>query len=121
MLYPEAGHNGDTLRVIAQEWAAVLEEQEAAESEFLAAMRVLKRRCKFFPTPADLYEALVWVREHPPSAQYPLLPEPGPSPERLARTRQACRIISAQLTGQMSASEASKRLDALFAGSGRMA
>lgn len=112
-LHPECGHNGKTLYVVAQEWAAVLEHEEASTAEFLDALAVVKRRCKFFPTPADLVEGLREIREHPPRIPEQMrLPEPEFTPEKQARVRACCAIIAAQLARQITPDEASRRLNA---------
>lgn len=101
-LYPEAGHNSGSIRVVAEEWAALLKREEASTTEFLAAMEVVKRRCRFFPTPHDLAEALKHVRENPPriGEQYRLEePPPGISDEKRERVRKAIDIIRRQFTG----------------------
>ena len=82
-LHPECGHNGKTLRLVAEEWAALLKREEATTREFLDALDVIARHCKFFPTPADLYEALREVREHPPRIPERFrLTEPPQNPKR---------------------------------------
>lgn len=101
-LYPEAGHNSGSIRVVAEEWAALLKREEAATTEFLAAMSVIKRRCRFFPTVADLSDALRHVRENPPriGEQYRLEePPPGISDEKRERVRKAIDIIRRQISG----------------------
>lgn len=112
-LYPEAGHNGKTLRIVAEEWAALLHAEEASERELMDALAVVKRRCRFFPKTADLKEALDWVREHPPR-----IPESRRLPEADSRpmsekAKRAAEIIAAQLTKRITPQEASRQIAAL--------
>lgn len=113
-LYPEAGHNGKTLRIVAEEWAALLNAEAASAREFLDTMAVVKRRCHFFPTTADLKESLDWVREHPPRIpENRRLEEPGPTPESREKAAACCAIISRQLKREITPEEASRELAAL--------
>lgn len=120
-LYPEAGHNSGSIRVVAEEWAALLKREEASTTEFIAAMEVVKRRCRFFPTPHDLAEALQYVREHPPRIdEARRLPEPPPggmSDEKRERLRRAIDIIRRQISGprehRLRPDEARRRINAL--------
>ena len=102
---------------MAEEWAALLKREEATTREFLDALDVIARHCKFFPTPADLYEALREVREHPPRIpeRFRLTepPHTGRSEAQKARVRQCREIIAAQLTRRITPVEASRRLNAL--------
>ena len=117
LLYPQAGHNAESLNVVAWEWARMLDDLGANNVEFADAMAVVKRRCRFFPTPADVAEALRWVREHPPRVPEERRLEAysfGPdSEERRQKTQQAIAIITAQLTKQITPEEASRRIAAL--------
>ena len=117
LLYPEAGHNADSLNVLAWEWARLLDAWEVNHIEFRDAMVVVKSRCRFFPTPGDLKAAIDAIRENPPR-----VPESrrlqdysfGPIPEeRRAKTQEAIAIIAAQLKREITPDEASRRIAAL--------
>ena len=119
-LHPTCGHNGDTLRVVTQEWADMLQREEASTQEFLAALNVVKGRCRFFPSLADLKDALLWVREHPPltdEAHRLPVPPAGIPPEKRERVRKAIDIIRRQFTGpkeqRLNPEEARRQIRAL--------
>lgn len=117
LLYPQAGHDDASLNVVAWEWARVLDDLGANNVEFADAMAVVKRRCRFFPTPADLAEALRWIRENPPRVpESRRLPEYsfGPIPEERRRKQdEAIAVITAQMTKRITPEEAARRIAAL--------
>lgn len=104
VLYPEAGHNGASLALLAGEWHDLLTEEDVQADEFVAAMRRVKKRCRFFPKIADVLEGVRDLREHPPQIdEAHRLPEPPPgggiSDEKRERVRRAIDIIRRQFTG----------------------
>ena len=66
--FPEAGHNTATLRALSADWLDLLGGEDVSQAEFVAAIRQVKLKCKFFPKVADMMEAVRHMREHPASS-----------------------------------------------------
>lgn len=118
MLYPEAGHNGDTIPVLAEQWRDLLADEDVAEQEFVWAMRRAKKRCKFFPTIADVLEGVHEYREHPPARVDAAhrLPQESAVPlsaEEIARNKARLDVIAAQIARKIAAEEAAVMLEKL--------
>lgn len=65
--YPEPGHNGMTLREIADDWRDLMADEDVSEAEFVQAVRRHKKRSDFFPKLADILAGVRECREHPPA------------------------------------------------------
>jgi len=63
--YPEAGHNGDSLRQISADYFEDLTDDRTSQAEFLQAVKLARRRCKFFPKIADIIELRNELRANP--------------------------------------------------------
>lgn len=118
MLYPEAGHNGATLALLAEQWRDLLADEQVDEAEFVWAMRRAKKRCRFFPKPVDVLEGVQAYREHPPAklgAAHRLPAEsvvPLTADER-ARNVKKIAVLIAQAARQISPEEAADELQAI--------
>ncbi len=55
--YPEAGHTGETIALISEDYFEDLTSEQVALNQFQAAMKIVRKRCKFFPKVADILEA----------------------------------------------------------------
>lgn len=121
VLYPEAGHNGATLVILAEQWQDLLADDAVDEAEFIWAMRWVKRHCRFFPKIADILEGVRAYREHPPAtvdakqrlAEESMVPV---TPEERARNRKRIAVMLAQLSHQISPEEAADELQAIAEG-----
>lgn len=115
LLYPEAGHNGQTLPHLAEQWADLLADEDVAEPEFVWAMRRAKKKCKFFPTIADILEGVTEYREHPPARvdaahRLPQASVVPLSPEEIERNKQCIGILAEQAARKITAEEAATRM-----------
>jgi len=64
--YPEAGHTGATLRVIASDYFEDLTEDRTSQEEFLQVVKLARRRCSFFPKVSDIIKLRDEIRANPP-------------------------------------------------------
>lgn len=118
VLYPEAGHNGNTIPALAEQWRDLLADEDVAEAEFLWAVRRAKKKCRFFPKIADIMEGVTEYREHPPATvdaahrlpQESIVPL---SPEEIARNQARLAILTKQFTGKLTAQEALEQMRTL--------
>lgn len=116
VLYPEAGHNGETLNFLAELWQDLLADEDVSEPEFLWAMRRAMKKCRFFPKIADIMEGVDKYREEPPTkVTYPahMLPQQSAvalSPEEIARNKAKLEVIKLQLARQITTEEAEQRI-----------
>ena len=115
VLYPEAGHNGNTIPALAEQWRDLLADEDVAEPEFVWAMRRAKKKCKYFPNIADIMEGVTEYREHPPAridAAHRLPQESAVplSPEEIERNKQRIDILAAQMARKITAEEAAIRM-----------
>lgn len=123
VLYPEAGHNGATLVLLAEQWQDLLADDGVNEAEFVWAMRRAKKHCRFFPKIADILEGVRAYREHPPPAATVdarhRLPEESVVPltaEERARNVKKIAVLMAQAAHQISPEEAADELRAIAEG-----
>ena len=121
VLYPEAGHNGATLALLAEQWRDLLTDESVDEAEFVWAMRRAKKRCRFFPKPVDVLEGVQAYREHPPAKVDAAhrLPEESVVPltaEERARNVKKIAVLIAQAARQISPEEAADELRAIAEG-----
>lgn len=115
LLFPEAGHNGETIPHLAEQWQDLLADEDVAEPEFRWAMRRAKKRCRFFPKIADIMEGVTEYREHPPAridAAHRLPQESSVplSPEEIERNKARLEIIGQQAARKITAEEAAIRM-----------
>ena len=121
VLYPEAGHNGATLVLLAEQWQDLLADDAVTEAEFVWSMRRAKKHCRFFPKIADILEGVRAYREHPPAtvdAKHRLAEESTVplTPDEKARNRKRIAVMLAQLSHQISPEEAADELQAIAEG-----
>ena len=104
--FPEAGHNAVTLRALSADWLDLLSGEDVSKTEFVAAIRRAKMKCKFFPKVADLMEAVQHMREHPPevdqSRQLTAQGEAPMSQEEIDRNVRRLKILADQIAGKIS-------------------
>lgn len=55
--YPEAAHNGDTINALAEDWEEDLAVHNITMPTFMAAVKICRRECKFYPKIADVLAA----------------------------------------------------------------
>lgn len=119
VLYPEAGHNGASLEILAEQWADLLADEDVSEDEFCWAIRRAKKRCKFFPKPADIMEGVGEYRHNPPptvDAAHRLPQESAVclSPEEIERNKARLEILTLQAANKISPQDAARRMELLF-------
>lgn len=52
--YPNCGHSEETLQVVAEDWYETFH-QNYTDAEFVEAVKVARRQCRFFPTEKDVF------------------------------------------------------------------
>ncbi len=55
--YREAGYDPDQLEFLVEEYFEDLSDEQVTSGQFQAAIKIARRRCKFFPKVADILEA----------------------------------------------------------------
>lgn len=119
VLYPEAGHNGNTISVLAEQWRDLLADEDVSEPEFLWAVRRAKKKCRFFPKPADILEGVNEYRERLPdrvdeARRLPQSSAVALSPEEIRRNKERLEIIAMQAAKKISPEDATRRLSRLM-------
>lgn len=110
--YPEAGHNGKSISILADDWFDLLSEEDVSSTEFAAALRQAKKRCRFFPKLADLMENIREIRANPPvidqDRQLTAQGEAPMSQEQIDRNVRRLKILADQIAGKITADEADR-------------
>ena len=121
VLYPEAGHNGASIEILAEQWADLLsdDDEDVSEAEFLWAIRRAKKRCKFFPKVADIMEGVNEYRERPPATvdaahRLPQESVVNLSPAEIERNKARLEILALQAQNKISPQDAARRMEMLF-------
>jgi len=76
--YPESGINGSALSILAEDYTDDLLSEYISIREFLHSVKMVRKRCLFFPKVKDFLDAIKEFRDSPKYLQAPdrfLLPE----------------------------------------------
>ena len=107
--YPEAGHNGDSLRQISADYFEDLTDDRTSAEEFADAVKLARRRCKFFPKIADIIEFRNELRANPIRKTVAgMIGEESlvKTPEMMEEGRFNCKVVSVMLDRGVSDTEA---------------
>lgn len=107
--YPEAGHNGDSLRQISADYFEDLTDDRTSSEEFAEVVKLARRRCKFFPKIADIIELRNELRANPTRKPVAGLIEEESmvkTPEMMEAGRLNCKIVQVMLDLGISDTEA---------------
>jgi len=106
--FREANHTPEEIVFIIAEYYEDLVDEKVSRKEFDHATKVVRRRCKFFPTVADILEAVKEYRTNPPKQNHPQLEEPELTPEQIEKNQKRFAILEKQIAGDLSMGEALK-------------
>lgn len=112
--YPEAGHNGGTLNGVARDYFEDLTEDRTSAEEFADAVKLARRRCKFFPKIADIIELREELRAAPirkPVAGLIEAESLVKTPEMMEEGKRNCKIVRLMLEHGISNEAAEKMLN----------
>jgi hypothetical protein len=68
--FPESGHNGKTLQLLAGDWFELLSSEGVTSGQFTAGIKYSKKTCSFFPKVADVMKGVMSFRESPPAIKH---------------------------------------------------
>lgn len=113
--YPEAGHNGDSLRQISADYFEDLTDEGVTAGQFSQAIKMARRRCKFFPKVVEILECVAEIRKNPPRQPVAgLIADESlvKTQEMMATGKRNCAIVRLMLRHGISTEDAEKMLDA---------
>lgn len=111
--YPEAGHNGATLRGICEDYFEDFTEDRTSAEEFTQIVKLARKRCKFFPKVSDLMELRNELRANPIRKPVSGLIEEESlvkTPEMMEAGKRNCKLISMMLKYGISHEDAQKKM-----------
>ncbi len=117
--YPESGHNGTTLGLVANDYYDDLVSEDVSRNEFKYSIIEVRKKCKFFPKMADILEAVNEYRKNPPPSNTLKIAEDcgeeAPlTPEQEERNNKRIVILSQISSGEISYEEGTKKIEALI-------
>lgn len=115
--FKSAGHTLDQLSRLSTEYLEDLQSEGVTLRQFEAAALSVRKRCRFFPSMADILEAVKEYRANPPVATSGALQiaevtsNHDLTPEELERNEERVRLITEALAGRLSFEEAEREVE----------
>lgn len=116
--FKSAGYGNEQLAMISAEYLEDLHAEGVTLRQFGAAARMVRRRCRFFPSMAEILDAVQECRCRPElmapvNSTAQQIPEHTATcdnwtPEELERNKERVRLIAEALAGKMSFDEAGR-------------
>lgn len=114
--FRSAGYGPEQLAWLSDEYFDDLQSEYVTKAQFDAAARMVRKRCRFFPTMADVLEAVQEIRRNPQlmapvSSDVAQIEEhtakrDNLTPEEIARNQERLNYIKEMLAGKMSIDDA---------------
>lgn len=116
--FPESGHNGETLKMVSEDYFEDMLEERVTAKEFEMAVKHSRRKCNFFPKVSDIISSCHELRSNPPkriTVDRLSIPEETDNltEEEIEQNKQRVEIICKQLSGTLTMEEAIKAQEKL--------
>jgi hypothetical protein len=114
--FKSAGYGNDQLSRLSTEYLEDLQSEGVTLRQFEAAALSVRKRCRFFPSMADILDAVKEYRANPPVATSGALQiadvtsRHDLTPEELERNQKRVQMIAEALAGRMSFEEAEREV-----------
>lgn len=119
MRFPESGYSAQELELLADEWLEDLRDEGVRSAEtFVKAVKLVRRRSKFFPKVSEVLECVAEVAEseHQSRLALPCLDDTQGeiTPLQVARNRECARLMAMAVSGKISWQEAVARQEKIL-------
>ncbi|RLB91966.1 MAG: hypothetical protein DRH10_00620 [Deltaproteobacteria bacterium] len=111
MRFREANYKPEQLRFLSREYHEDLVDEQVTPEQFHAAVKIVRKRCRFFPKMVEILEAVREHRSKPPApsnrlqiAEHTHLGDK--TPEDIAKAKKRLRAISSMIAGKITLEEA---------------
>jgi hypothetical protein len=115
--FPESGHNGKTLQLLADDWYELLADEGVTSGQFEVGIKYAKKNCSFFPKVADIMKGVMSFRENPPAPRYDqnqiadTTSMHDLTPEEISRNKERMKHITDMLSGALSIEDAVRAVE----------